>query len=104
MGAVYIPPAADSREAQRVLAEHVLKVERSFPDSLVIMLGDFNKGNLSQELPKYRQFVKCPTREKNTLDHCYTTVSNAYHAVPRAALGLSDHVTIHLIPLIQTKT
>ena len=37
------------------------------------------------------------------LDHCYTTVSRAYHAVPRAALGLSDHVMIHLIPEYRQK-
>ncbi|KAK3538384.1 hypothetical protein QTP86_001555, partial [Hemibagrus guttatus] len=54
--------------------------------------GDFNKGNLSHELPKYKQFIKCPTREGNVLDHCYTTISGAYRAVPRAALGQSDHI------------
>uniref|UniRef100_A0A1A8CJ36 Reverse transcriptase domain-containing protein n=2 Tax=Nothobranchius kadleci TaxID=1051664 RepID=A0A1A8CJ36_NOTKA len=98
LAAVYIPPCADVREAQRALAEQILSVEQTFPDSLVIILGDFNKANLSQELPKYRQFVKCPTREQNTLDHCYTTVSGAYQAVQRAALGFSDHAMIHLIP------
>ena len=75
-----------------MLADQILCVERTNPDSLVIVLGDFNKGNLTRELPKYKQFIKCPTREENILDHCYTTVSSAYHAVPRAALGLSDHV------------
>lgn len=34
-----------------------------------------HKGNLPNKLPKYRQFIKCQTREENTLDHCYTTVS-----------------------------
>ena len=37
------------------------------------------------------------------MDHCYTTVSNAYHAVPRAALGHSDHVMVHLIPSYRQK-
>lgn len=91
LAAVYIPPASDVHKAQQTLTEQILEVERTFPESLIIVLGDFNKGNLSQELPKYKQFIKCPTRE-NTLDHCYTTVSGAYYAVPRAALGLSDHV------------
>ncbi len=40
-----------------------------------------------------RQF-KCPNREENILDHCYTSVSRAYHAIPRAALGHSDHVMV----------
>ncbi|KAK3559360.1 hypothetical protein QTP86_012769 [Hemibagrus guttatus] len=64
---------------------------------------DFNKGNLSHELPKYKQFIKCPTREGNVLDHCYTTISGAYRAVPRAALGQSDHIMVHLIPAYRQK-
>src|SRR4029434_3536713 len=68
-----------------------------------IVLGDFNKGNLTRELPKYKQFIKCPTREENILDHCYTTVSSAYHAVPRAALGFAYHVMVHLIPAYRQK-
>ena len=100
---VYMPPQASANEAQRVLASQILCVEHENPDSLVIVLGDFNKGNLTQELPKYRQFIKCPTREGNTLDHCYSTISKAYHAVPRAALGHSDHVMVHLIPAYRQK-
>ncbi len=96
--AVYIPPSADVHVAERALAEQVTNVERNFPDSLLIIMGDFNKGNLSRELPKYRQFIKVPTREQSTLDHCYTTVSKAFRAVSRAALGFSDHVMVHLIP------
>lgn len=58
--------SANVQEAQRALADQVLSVERTFPDSSFIILGDFNKVNLSHELPKYRQFVKCTTREQNT--------------------------------------
>ncbi len=69
-----------------MLANQILCVEWTNPDSLVIVLCDFKKGNLSHELLKYRQFIKCPTRE-NILDHCYTTGSSAYHAVHHTALG-----------------
>ncbi len=55
----------------------------------------FNKGNLSHELPKYRQHVTCPTRYSNKLAHCYTTIKHAYHSVPKATLGLSDHCLVH---------
>ncbi|KAK0134576.1 RNA-directed DNA polymerase from mobile element jockey [Merluccius polli] len=96
---VYIPPQANVQDAQRMLADQILCVERSNPDYLVIVLGDFNKGNLTHDLPKYRQVIKCPTRGENILYHCYTTVRDAYHAVPRAALGHSDHVMVHLIPV-----
>ncbi|CAG5929491.1 unnamed protein product [Menidia menidia] len=100
---VYITPQANVQDAQRTLADQILRVERTYPDSLVIVLGDFNKGNVTHELPKYRQLIKCPTREDNILDHCYTTISNAYHAVPRTALGHSDHVMVHLIPAYRQK-
>ncbi|KAK3573368.1 hypothetical protein QTP86_024117 [Hemibagrus guttatus] len=100
---VYILPQGNVREAQRALADEIQSVERTNPDALVIVLGDFNKGNLSHELPKYKQFIKCPTREGNVLDHCYTTISGAYRAVPRAALGQSDHIMVHLISAYRQK-
>ncbi len=68
------------------------------PDSVLIILRDFNKANLSCELPKYRQHVTCPTKDSNILDHCYTAIKYAYHSVPRAAFGLSDHCLVQLIP------
>ncbi len=43
-------------------------------DSVLIILWDFNKTNLSRELPKYRQHVTRPTRDSNILDHCCTTI------------------------------
>ncbi|KAK3533173.1 hypothetical protein QTP70_012426 [Hemibagrus guttatus] len=100
---VYLPPQGNVREAQHALADEIQSVERTNPDALVIVLGDFNKGNLSHELPKYKQFIKCPTREGNVLDHCYTTINGAYRAVPRAALGQSDHIMVHLIPAYRQK-
>ncbi|TWW53073.1 NACHT, LRR and PYD domains-containing protein 12 [Takifugu flavidus] len=103
LASVYISPDADVREAQRTLADCIQQVERTYPDALVIVLGDFNQSNLRYELPRYKQFIKCPTRAENTLDHCYTTVKDAYRAVPRAALGLSDHVMVHLIPTYRQK-
>ena len=77
--------------------------ERKYPDSLLIILGDFNQAKLSRELPKHRQHIKCPTRNKNTLDHCYTTLKKAYRSVPRAALGLSAHCLVHFLPSYRQK-
>ncbi len=70
---------------------------------ILIILGDFNKSNLSCELPKYKQHISCPTRDSNILDHCYTAIKDAYHSVPWAALGLSDHCLVHLIPTYRQK-
>ncbi len=89
--------------ALQKLADLITDTEQQHPDSVLIILGDFNKANLSRELPKYRQHVTCPTRDSNILDHCYTTIKNAYHSVPRAALGLSDHCLVYLIPTYRHK-
>ncbi|XP_058038014.1 uncharacterized protein LOC131197679 [Ahaetulla prasina] len=96
--AVYVPPQACVNEALRTLADQIMEAEAKHPDSLAIVLGDLNKANLRKELPKYFQHVNCPTRGKNTLDHCYTTLKDAYRSLPRAAVGHSDHCMIHLVP------
>lgn len=80
-----------------------MSVERQHPDSLVIVVGDFNRANLSWALPKYRQQVTCTTQGENTLDHCYCTIRQAYHSARHAALGNSDHDLIHLIPCYRQK-
>ncbi|XP_076876966.1 olfactory receptor 51F2-like [Brachyhypopomus gauderio] len=70
-----------SRDAQKELADLIRKVERENRDTLLIILGDFNQANLTKELPKYRLHVSCATREENILDHCYTTIKDAYRSV-----------------------
>lgn len=61
------------------------------------------RSNLSSELPGYHQQVTCPSRGTNTLDHCYTTIKEAYRAFPRAPLGRSDHAMLLLIPQYRQK-
>ncbi len=94
---VDIPPQVHVSSALQKLADQITETEQQHPDSVLIILEDFNKANLSRELPKYRQHVTCPTRDSNILDHCYTTIKEAYHSAPRAALGLSDHCLVQLI-------
>ncbi|KAI5622218.1 hypothetical protein C0J50_18226 [Silurus asotus] len=50
-----------------------------------------------------RQHINWPTRGKNTLDHCYTVLTDSYRSVPRAALGNSGHCLVHLIPTYRQK-
>ncbi len=68
------------------------------PDGFFIIAGDFNHANLKTVLPKFYQHVNFATRGNNTLDFVYTTVKNAYKAVPRPHLGNSDHISVMLIP------
>ncbi|XP_051928360.1 uncharacterized protein LOC127604961 [Hippocampus zosterae] len=100
---VYIAPQANANTAIQTLAEQVNKLELKYPESPLIILGDFNRAHLNRELPRYKQHIDCFTREGNILDHCYTTIKNAYRSVARAALGLSDHNLIHLIPTYRQK-
>ncbi len=44
-----------------------------------------------------------PHQRQHILDHCYTVLKDAYHSVPRAALGLSDHCLVHLLPAYRQK-
>ncbi|KAK0141619.1 hypothetical protein N1851_020933 [Merluccius polli] len=48
---VYIPPSADVTSAVVTLAEQIMSVECQYPDSFVIVVGDFNRANLSRALP-----------------------------------------------------
>ncbi len=86
---VYIPPQSHVSSVLQKLVDQI--TEQKYPDSVLIISGDFNKANISRELPKYRQHVTCPTRDSNILDHFYTTIKDAFHSVPQGALGLSDH-------------
>ncbi|XP_069757321.1 E3 ubiquitin-protein ligase znrf1 isoform X2 [Narcine bancroftii] len=42
---------------------------------------DFNQANM-KSLKSYHQHVPCETRGVNTFYHCYTTMKNAYRAIP----------------------
>ncbi len=97
ISSVYIHLQAHMSLALQKLANQITDTEQKHPESIWIILWDFNKANLSRELPKYREHVTCPTRDRNILDHCYTAIKEAYCSVPRAALGLSDHCLVHLI-------
>ncbi len=49
-------------------------------------------------LPKFHQHVKCATRGENTLDKVYSNIRLGFRAKPLPHLGLSDHMSVHLIP------
>ncbi len=88
---VYIPTQAHVNSALQKLADLITDTDQKHLDSVLIILGDFNKANLSRELPKYRQHITCPNRDINILDHCYIAIKDANHSVPRAALGDSPN-------------
>ncbi len=98
---VYIPPQAHVSSALQILADQITDTEQQHPDSVLIILGDFNKANLSRELPEYRQHITCPTRDSNILDHCYTVIKDAYHC-PTGSF-LADLIPTYRQKLISAK-
>ncbi len=96
--AVYIPPCANAKDALRELYSAISEQQTNNPDGFFIIAGDFNHANLKTVLPKFYQHVNFATRGNNTLDFVYTTVKNAYKAVPRPHLRYSDHISVMLIP------
>ncbi|KAL0150358.1 hypothetical protein M9458_054360 [Cirrhinus mrigala] len=51
---VYISPQAHVSLSLQKLADQITETEQQHPDSVLIVLGDFNKAKLSHELPKYK--------------------------------------------------
>lgn len=103
LAAVYIPPSASAPSMSQQLADHIMEVENSNPDTVVLALGDFNHVSLKKALPRYKPQIHIATRLNNTLDQCYSSIPEAYHAVARAPIGESDHNTILLIPKYRQK-
>ncbi len=96
--AVYIPPDAKISSALTYLHIIISKHQRAYPDGVHIIAGDFNQACLKTVLPKFSQYVKCATRGSNTLDRVYSNIKHGYRAVPLPHLGLSDHVSLFLVP------
>ena len=99
---VYHPPSADNSDMLDYLSNCLSRVESRFPNCGLIILGDFNKLNVSRLRSCYnlKQLVNIPTRENNTLDIVLTNLSTYYDKPTKCApFGLSDHVTIEIRPI-----
>ncbi len=79
---VYIHLQSHVSLALQKLTDQITDTEQMHLASFLIIPGDFSKANLSHELPKYRQYVTCPTRDSNILDHCYTIIKDAFQVCP----------------------
>ncbi|KAM9833241.1 uncharacterized protein ACBT44_004954 [Syngnathus typhle] len=80
MAAVYIPPHARASEATQMLAD---------------------QGEPRTRTPQI-QTARNVSHQRGT-DDFYTVIKDAYHSAARAALGLSDHCLVHLIPAYRQK-
>lgn len=96
----YIPPQACVSEALQRLIDQITSMEQEHPGTILIILGDFNRANLSNELHKYRQYN---IKYLGTGTHCHTVLKDTYSRVPDAAFKLSDHLSCPNL-LTDTKT
>lgn len=79
------------------LHENTTKYYIKYPDAALSVAGDFNKANRKQVMLNFFQYVTCPTKGVNTLDHCYTLLTGGYKATSFTAFGKADYVAIFLI-------
>ncbi|CAB4012721.1 Hypothetical predicted protein [Paramuricea clavata] len=97
IGIVYHPPSSNAPAMNEYLSCQLSAFESSFPNTGTVLLGDFNKLNVSGFSRHFRlkQLVKFPTRGNNTLDLILTDLKE-YYSTPEklSSFGLSDHLTI----------
>ena len=96
--AVYIQPRANHKLALEELYCLISRQMNANPEAAVIVAGDFNHVELKAVLPKFHKFIDFPTRESNILDQVYCNIPRAYKATAAPHLGMSDHISIELIP------
>ena len=97
--AVYVPPSADASVASRTISDCLHEQATQHPDSVRLVMGDFNHCSLASSCPQMMQYITCPTRLEKTIDLCYGNVKNAYKASALPPIGESDHNVIHLTPM-----
>ena len=91
---VYVPGPDFTLAAERISESNNKAVSRS-PDQPVFVLGDFNRCEISDQLPTLHQYVSCPTRMDKTPD--------SYVSRCRPPLGRSDYSVVHLLPKYRQK-
>lgn len=96
---VYIPTDAEASVAADILGNCVAKYENKWPGSARLFMGDSNGWDFQEKIPTYKQYVKSPTRENNTLDKLHCNMRNSCLTYQRSQLGNSDHNMIFCAPL-----
>ena len=99
---MYVPGPDFTFAAERIADCYNRAVNQS-SDQPVLLLGDFNKCDVTTLLPNLEQYVTTPTRHDRTLDLCFGNIPGAYVAKPRPPLGRSDHNVILLLPKYRQK-
>lgn len=94
--AVYIPPSANAKIALNIL------LHKQTTDCAP--WWDFHYGWNWTVLRKFKQYVTCPTRGRNTLDHVYGNIRKGYKVSMLPHLGQFDHLSLFLTPAYRPLT
>ena len=93
--AAYIPPQANAKLALEELYCLISGQMNDNPEAAVIVAGDFNHVELKAVFPKFHKYIDFPTRDNNIF---YCNIPAAYKAAAASHLGMSDHISVELIP------
>ena len=99
---MYVPGPDKARAAERTACSYNKALSRAV-DQPVSILRDFNSCDINDHLPNLEQFVTLLTRDKCTLDNCYSNTPNAFAARRKSPLEKSDHDVAHLLPRYRQK-
>ena len=96
---LYHPPKGNDQDLINYLYEALTTNEARFANCGIIILGDFNKLNLSRLKNSFKlcQIVKFPTRSASFLDLVLTNMKQIYdEPTKRPPFGLSDHLSVEI--------
>ena len=99
---LYHPPKGNDQDLINYLYESLTTIEARFTNCGIIILGDFNKLNLSRIKNSFKlcQIVKFPTRGPSSLDLVLTNTRQFYdEPIKRPPFGPSYHLSIGVQPL-----
>ena len=107
VGILYYPPGGDDKLICDHLFQTLSSIESNYPNSGIILAGDFNRLNINRILKQLclKQLVKVPTRNDAILDLVLTNLHDHYcspESLP--PFGLSDHNTLIVHPSNKTHT
>lgn len=101
VGCVYHPPEADDASMRDYLINSVDTVFRKYPDSGIILMGDFNRfrDNFLKTHYGLKQIVTSATRNGALLDKIWTNMAIVYdRPTILSELGTSDHNMVLVLP------
>ena len=95
---VYIPDRSVAKAGAEELCQAIHDIERTAPNAVIIINGDFNHATLKKSSVHYYQHVTFPTRDLATLDLFYSNVKDAYSSKALPPLGQADHSLVLMTP------